>query len=195
MHGESLNLMKEFVEEYGLQNARVVDVGSYNVNGTYRDLFSEAAEYVGVDIIPGPNVDVIMDSPEWEALLPVDAVICGQTVEHCADIPKLMKSMFDVLKPGGLLCVIVPSEGPPHDYPIWVGNFSKEQMAELVEAPGFEIVRHTVNDFGVFKDNCCVARKPEVTMTLKGEKIKGTGSFKMGKDAEGYERRLAEGSI
>lgn len=167
MHVESMDLMREFVEEYGLQNARVVDVGSYNLNGTYRDLFSETAEYVGVDIVPGPNVNVIMDSPDWEALLPVDAVICGQTIEHVADIPKLMKSMFDVLKPGGLLCVIAPSEGSPHDYPIWVGNFDKERMAELVKIPGFEIIRHTVNDFGTFKDNCCVARKPEKKTATK----------------------------
>ncbi len=160
MHGNSMILMQQFVERYGFQGASVVDVGSYDVNGTYRGLFS-GGKYTGADIRIGPNVDVIMDSPEWQVLTGADAVICGQTLEHVADIPVLMTSIFDVLKPGGLLCMIAPSAGPSHDYPIWVGLFSVERMTETVISAGFEIIDCTVSDVEPFRDCCCVARKPE----------------------------------
>ena len=47
--------MKWFVDEYASQMSgakiKVLDVGSYNVNGTYKDLFaSERYEYVGMDM-------------------------------------------------------------------------------------------------------------------------------------------------
>jgi len=160
MHPNSMVIMKEFVEKYKIKSETVVDVGSYDINGTYKSLFPEA-KYIGADNTLGPNVDVIMDSPEWDELSDVDYVISGQTLEHVADIPKLMASIFRVLKSGGILCMIVPSEGPRHDYPIWVGNFSKERMTECVESAGFEVIDCIISPVPPFNDNCCVARKPE----------------------------------
>ena len=84
-------LMREFVENCGLREGkRVVDVGSYDVNGTYKGLFAPPkfigdAGYIGADIREGPNVDVIVGSLEWDALRDVDAVISGSTFEHVED--------------------------------------------------------------------------------------------------------------
>jgi len=160
MHPNSMTIMEEFINNYGVKNATVVDIGSYDVNGRYRELFT--GKYIGVDIIPGPNVDIIMDSEEWNKLKNIDVVISGQTIEHVADIPKLMNSIYQVLKPGGILCIIAPSEGPRHDYPIWVGNFSKERMTEVVEDARFEVISCTISPVLPFNDNCCIAKKPEV---------------------------------
>ena len=159
MDTESMQLMDKVVKKYDLRNADVVDMGSYDVNGTYRALF--AGKYTGVDIIPGPNVDIIVGSPEWESLENVDAVISGQTIEHVADIPEFMAGIWGILKPGGTLCIIAPSEGPGHDYPIWVGNFSEDRMRETVEAGGFEIVSMASSEVLPWKLVTCVARKPE----------------------------------
>jgi len=158
MNETSMNLMREIVEKYKIGGATVVDVGSYDVNGTYKELFS-GGKYIGVDIFPGPNVDVLMDSDEWNEIKNVDAVISGSTLEHVADIPKLMKSIYDVLKPGGLLCIIVPSQGPPHDYPIWVGNISEEQMTKIMVDSGFEVLESIVNDEEPWHLVRCVGRK------------------------------------
>jgi SAM-dependent methyltransferase len=159
MDANSINIMKAVVDEYGLSDKAVVDMGSYDVNGTYCSLFT--GKYVGVDIIPGPNVDVIVGSDEWLALEPVDAVISGQTIEHVADIPEFMADISSVLKPGGILCIIAPSEGPGHDYPIWVGNFPPGRMRQTVEDGGFEVKTITVSDELPWKLCCCVAIKPE----------------------------------
>ena len=160
MHDNSMTLMSEFIEKYDLQKAIVVDMGSFNINGTYRDLFPEG-QYIGVDIVPGRNVDIIMGSKEWDEIENVDAVISGQTIEHVANIPGFMTEIYRVLKPGGLLCIIAPSAGAGHDYPIWVGHFPEERMLEVITAGGFEILSCTVSNVEPLRDTCCVARKPQ----------------------------------
>ncbi len=171
MHDNSMKIMAKFIDEYKVKDSTVVDIGSLDINGSYRGFFT--GKYTGVDITTGPNVDVIMDSDEWDRLNNVDTVISGQTLEHVADIPKLMASIFNVLKPGGLLCLIAPSAGEAHYYPIWTGNLSKEKMTDVVESAGFEVISCTISDVGPFLDNCCIARKPEASkpLTKKGTKI------------------------
>ena len=104
MHYSSLVKMAQFAMEHDQEGKTVIDIGSLDINGTYRDLFPRST-YIGVDKVKGPNVDVIMDSKEWEELSNVDIVISGQTLEHVADIPKLMTSIFNVLKTDGLLII------------------------------------------------------------------------------------------
>ena len=42
----------------------VVDIGSYDVNGSYRPLFAQPGwRYTGVDLEAGPGVDVVLSSP------------------------------------------------------------------------------------------------------------------------------------
>lgn len=44
------------------KGSRVLDCGSLDVNGAFRDSFSEH-EYMGSDISPGRNVDVVQPDP------------------------------------------------------------------------------------------------------------------------------------
>ena len=104
MHPTSMATMKKFVEDYNLKdNCVVMDIGSYDTNGSYRELFvGSSTVYIGVDIIPGPNVDMIIDSVEWHTLtLDIDAIISGQTLEHVEHVPKLLEQIKERLKPGG----------------------------------------------------------------------------------------------
>ena len=169
MHDSSMALMRKFVEDYDLQEATVIDMGSFNVNGTYRDLFVKG-KYIGADIVPGRNVDVIVGSDEWDWIKDVDAVISGQTLEHVTDIPGFLTEIYRVLKPGGLLCLIAPSSGPGHDYPTWVGHFPEEKMREVVKAGRFEILSCVTNDIEPWRDTCCIARKALSETTMKKKK-------------------------
>jgi SAM-dependent methyltransferase len=163
MHINSMVLMKDFIEKYNIKGT-VLDIGSLDINGTYRELVPGLG-YIGVDLVPGKNVDMIMDSEQWLNLKDVDAVISGQTLEHVADIPKLMKSIFDVLKDDGLLCIIVPSQGMKHNYPDWYGNFTAERLSSVVSESGFEVLECTVSDVEPWHDIRCIAWKKNLKVS------------------------------
>lgn len=113
MHPDSLMLMQGFRDKYAerIKGGRVLDVGSQNINGTYRDMFlALGCVYVGCDVAAGAGVDMVVTDPDR---LPFadgefDVVISGQTLEHAARPWILTKEMGRVLKPGGLACWIAP---------------------------------------------------------------------------------------
>ena len=80
--------MEWFAETYlkGKNNPSVLDVGSYNVNGCYKEIFTaRGCRYLGLDMEAGPNVDLIPDCVyEWKELEDdqFDVVISGQALEH-----------------------------------------------------------------------------------------------------------------
>lgn len=61
---------------------RVLEVGSLNINGTVRDFFTDC-DYTGVDLEPGPGVDVVgegqaLDYPDES----FDVVVSAECFEH-----------------------------------------------------------------------------------------------------------------
>ena len=64
MHESSIKRMEWFADKYlskaETERIKVLDVGSYNVNGCYRNIFTDKGyEYKGLDMEDGPNVDVV----------------------------------------------------------------------------------------------------------------------------------------
>jgi SAM-dependent methyltransferase len=122
MNATSYDAMATFVNEYMRgTNLLVCDVGSYDVNGTYKPLF-ENHQYVGLDIREGPNVDVV-SKELYHYPFPLehfDVVISGQTIEHVPDIYKWIRELERILKVGGLMCVIGPAYFRRHrrGYPV-----------------------------------------------------------------------------
>jgi hypothetical protein len=60
--------MQWFVDNYASKitkdKVRVLDVGSYDVNGSYRHLFDKSKyHYTGLDMEEGPNVDIVLNNP------------------------------------------------------------------------------------------------------------------------------------
>lgn len=113
MHPNSMTLMKDFRNNNidKIRGKRVLDVGSQDINGSYRQMFEEVGcEYIGADIIPGNNVDVLILNPS-DLPFPAndfDVVICGQVLEHAERPWILAIEMARVLKVGGLACWIAP---------------------------------------------------------------------------------------
>lgn len=111
-------------------DVRVLDVGSYDFNGSYRDIFADGKfDYVGLDMTAGPNVDVVAENPySWPMLADqsFDAVISGQTFEHNEFFWLTVQEMVRVLKPDGLLCIIAPRLARRHRYPIDAYLFDTE---------------------------------------------------------------------
>ena len=121
MHDEARQEMRRLLGMYTVPEIpTVLDVGSYDVNGSYRsDVEVRGWRYVGVDIRPGPNVDFVMED---SAVLPFeeasfDIVISGSTLEHVDRPWLLVPEMVRVLKPDGMLAIITHWQYPYHPYP------------------------------------------------------------------------------
>ena len=120
MHEASMRLMEAALERFVVEDAdrevTVLDVGSYDLNGSYREMITKRGWwYTGLDIQPGPNVDVYTENPyhypiktgQW------DIVISGSVAYAVLDLVSWTKEIARVLRPGGLLVVITPSLAKP----------------------------------------------------------------------------------
>lgn len=153
MHEGSMIRMQWFVENYASaivkDEIRVLDVGSYDVNGSYRHLFDASKyHYVGLDMEDGPNVDIVLRNPyDWDAIASddFDIVISGQAFEHIEFFWKTMEEMTRVLKKDGLLCLIAPHGFGEHRYPVDCYRFFADGMIALARYVGIEPVHAHTN--------------------------------------------------
>jgi SAM-dependent methyltransferase len=122
--------VREFVRGLGLRG-RCLDVGAYDVNGCLRSLFEE---YVGLDMRPGPNVDVVAPASAMPfADECFDAVVCVEMLEHDRDPFGSVREMTRVLRRGGTLALAVPGIGfPRHDYPSDYWRMTKDGLGVLM---------------------------------------------------------------
>jgi len=101
---------REFFEELNLRFSkfflsanRVFEVGSQNINGTVRDFFPNAREYLGIDLGMAPDVDWVIPgelaelSDGW-----ADIVISTECFEHCDNWHIVFLNMARILASGGL---------------------------------------------------------------------------------------------
>jgi len=91
---------KRFPELF--KNRRVVEFGSYDVNGTVRDYFDDCT-YLGVDWRDGPGVDHVCLAHEFDESMKFDTVISTSMLEHDPYWEKSLHKMVDVLTDDGAL--------------------------------------------------------------------------------------------
>ena len=129
----SENLNREEIE-----GKRVLEVGSYDVNGSLRSgvMKHNPSEYVGVDIERGPGVDVVCGSDAIVKLFgkeSFDVVISTCVLEHVVSCKPSISAMKNVCKTGGIIILIVPSVWPLHNHPVDCWRFSKKDIAAIFE--------------------------------------------------------------
>lgn len=177
MHQSSYALMGQFFDAYirprGSVPLKILDVGSQDINGSYSTLCTDPAwVYQGLDMAPGKNVDIVVDDPYHWANVDddyYDFVISGQALEHVEFPWETMREITRVLKPGGLCCIIVPSAGPVHRYPLDCYRFYRDGMIALANWAGLEVVKAWTDEnpspmytdsSPLWKDSILIARKP-----------------------------------
>jgi SAM-dependent methyltransferase len=92
-------------------SARVLEVGSLDINGSVRDLF-HACDYTGIDLQPGPGVDLAC--PGHLLALPTaefDTVISAECFEHNPFWRETLANMLRMTRPGGLLVISCATTG------------------------------------------------------------------------------------
>ena len=90
---------------------KVLDIGSYDVNGNNRWLF-DRCEYTGVDVLPGDNVDVVAKAGQltYEDGS-FDTIISTEAFEHDYDLDNTLRNAVRMLAPGGLLLFTCATTG------------------------------------------------------------------------------------
>lgn len=145
-------------QEEGKINGRVLDVGSYNVNGSLKDI----CETVGVDMRKGSGVDVVCNASDLVAQFGAksfDTVLTAETFEHVEDWRAATRAMWDVLKPGGWLIATMASVAKcKHDYPNDYWRMTGEHIkqiwpdADVVEQVGHVSIGWSVQKRGPLPD-------------------------------------------
>ncbi len=185
MHLSSLDNMQTFRKRYltGKEDLplKILDLGSMAIGGCYRPIFEEIQwDYIGVDLSPGENVDMVLSDPyNWLEIesCSIDVVISGQTFEHIAYFWKTMTEIARILKPGGLCCIIAPSGGLEHRYPVDCWRFYPDGFRALAEYAGLETLnvatqwepRGYRDDSDRWADTVLVARKVEKSELVEEE--------------------------
>jgi SAM-dependent methyltransferase len=148
----------------------IIELGSQNVNGSYRTLFPEGVNYTGLDMAEGPGVDIVLEDPyklpqESES---VDLVISGQMLEHCPYFWEVFKEIERVLKKGGRAFIIAPSSGKIHRYPVDCYRFYPDSFEALAQWSGLALVDSWIDQRGPWRDLVGVfTKKGEVKKVSK----------------------------
>lgn len=149
MHKSAMLRMDWFIQNYIPKGTpvRVLDVGSYCVNGSYKELFNGmSVDYVGLDISAGPNVDVVVkDAYCWDEIRDesFDFVISGNAFEHI-EFPWLtMEQIYKKLKPGGFICILAPFCLSEHRYPVDCYRYYPDGFKALAKWAKFTVVDAT----------------------------------------------------
>jgi SAM-dependent methyltransferase len=150
MHTSSLDNMKRLAGTHLAESSSldIIDLGSFDVNGSYRPIFDRPNwRYRGVDMVEGPNVDLVMADP-YRIPLPtrsVDLVVSGQAFEHVELFWITFLEMVRILRPGGLIFLIAPSRGPEHRYPVDCWRFYPDGYRALARFGGVKLLDVTTD--------------------------------------------------
>ena len=152
----------------------IVEIGSADVNGAIRPIF-EGSSYTGVDLAPGPGVDIVGSGHEVAiATDSVDLAISCECFEHNPMWRETFVNMQRMTKPGGVVLFTCASRGRlehgttrtrPFDSPssLSIGwdyyrNLNREDFEQLPLSSMFE--DHAFYRNEVSKDLYFVGRKP-----------------------------------
>jgi hypothetical protein len=110
----------------------------------HRDWVPHASEYLGTDMEPGADVDIVADLHRLSEAVGeerFDVIITCSTFEHVKYPWIAAHELMKTLRVGGLLYLQTVQTFPLHGYPSDYYRFSREALASLFPASmGFEVV-------------------------------------------------------
>lgn len=128
-----------------VEGKEVLEVGSRDVNGSFRDLIEplKPGRYVGIDIEKGPGVDIVMDVSKllhFAGERAWDLIVCNEMLEHCEDWQDAVWQMKAALRVRGTLIITTRSPGyPQHDFPGDYWRYTDLVMAKALEDLGSDV--------------------------------------------------------
>lgn len=150
---------KDFIKSSG----KILEVGSLDINGSVREYFTDAKEYIGIDSMKGLGVDKVLNAHNilkvWGAET-FDTVLCLEMLEH-DDKPWItIENVKKVLKKAGFLIMSTPTFGfPLHRFPKDYFRFGEDAFREIffrdIKILRLSEVKDTLGSPGI----CCIGQK------------------------------------
>ena len=161
---------RKALKEADIKGKRVLEVGSYDVNGSLRSLAESyrPGEYIGIDLKAcdhakhkqRPCVDRIMDANDilkefgQESF---DVLINTELLEHIEDWRKAIHNFKSVVRKGGLIVITTRSiKFPRHGFPDDYWRFTANDMRAIFSDCEIELLEPDPTEPGIF----IKARKP-----------------------------------
>lgn len=162
------------------ENLKIYDLGSQDVNGSYKNIFDAPAwTYIGLDMESGNNVDIVLKDPySWKEISSnhADIIISGQVFEHIKFFWVTMLEISRILKPGGICCIIAPSGGHEHRYPVDCWRFYPDGFQSLADFAGLKVREVFAQwnpdpryneESNAWKDSVLVCEKPVQVLSVR----------------------------
>ena len=123
-----------YAENFPTNSAKIVEIGSQDINGSLRSCAPSHLEYVGVDFVNGKGVDVVLDDPYKLPFASdsIDIALSSSCFEHSEMFWLLFLEIMRILKPGGLFYLNAPSNGNFHRYPVDCWRFYPDSGKALI---------------------------------------------------------------
>lgn len=142
-----LEAFRNFAAEVNERRGVVLEIGARLVSPEaedYRQYFSGASRFIGIDVHPSETVDVVGDAHFLSSLVgehSVDAVFSASVLEHMSHPWLLAIEVNRVLRPNGLVFHAAPHSFPVHELPNDFWRFSDEGLKVLFgPSSGFEVI-------------------------------------------------------
>jgi SAM-dependent methyltransferase len=159
MDPKLMHLCGVHVPAHQVRGRKIIDVGSYDVNGSFRTVLEPLSPkcYIGTDMAAGPGVDRVVNVDDLVDTFGsncFDIVISTEAIEHIQDWRTAINQIKRVCKIGGMVVLTSRSRGfgfhaYPHDH--W--RFEYEDVVEIFEGWQIEVLEEDMfnNDhYGFF---------------------------------------------
>jgi len=130
---------------------QIGDVGAYDVNGCLRPLFQNPTwTYRGLDLSPGPNVDIVLPSEtNWNNIEngAFDVIVTVSTLEHTRRPWLVIQEIARILRSGGTACICAPFAWNFHEFPIDCWRIYPDGMRAMFADAGLKEQRIYMREF------------------------------------------------
>lgn len=135
-HKEQNEFCKRIKNRYpnNFLSCSVLEIGSFIVNGTVRDLFSNC-DYTGLDISEGPGVDVVCPAQNFKPGRQYDTIISCECLEHNPYWKETIGTANFLLKKGGLMIFTCAGIGRPVHGVSYLEEDGKKKHSNWVTMP------------------------------------------------------------
>ncbi len=117
MHPQAEDFIHRMTNQFpwAFDRVSVLEIGSHNINGSVRRFFKDPKEYIGVDLIDAPGVDLVGEGQNVRFDHSFDVTISTECFEHNPYWAETFRNMVNHTRPRGLILMTCASTGrTPH---------------------------------------------------------------------------------